>query len=63
MPSRRTHKKHNSLSSHSSPCVGYCVKCKCKQSMTKCKRAKTKNNRFMMKGVCPKCSTKMNKFI
>lgn len=44
-------------------CVGYCVKCRSKKKMSKCKRAKSKNNRFMMKGVCVKCGTKMNKFI
>lgn len=44
-------------------CVGYCVRCKCKQTMQNCKKVKTKKNRFMMKGVCQKCQTKMNKFI
>ena len=59
----RTRRHHKTAKSTKGSCMGYCVKCKCKQSMTKCKRAKTRNNRFMMKGVCPKCSTKMNKFI
>ncbi len=63
MPSRKTRRKRSSVSSSVGSCVGYCVKCKCKRDMTRCKRAKTRNNRFMMKGVCPNCSTKMNKFI
>ncbi len=63
MPRRRTTKKASSTSSPSGSCVGYCVKCRTKRNMTKCKRAKTRNNRFMMKGVCPNCGTKMNKFI
>ena len=63
MTRRRTHKRNSSTTSSSGSCLGYCVKCRCKRNMTKSKRVKTRNNRFMMKGICPNCGTKMNKFI
>lgn len=37
---------------------GYCMKCKKKQSMKNCTIKKN-----MLKGVCPVCGTKMNRFI
>ncbi len=42
---------------------GYCVKCKKMQDMNSAKKVKSKNGRFMLKGICGKCGTKMNKFI
>lgn len=41
----------------------YCVRCKSVNSMVGAKRAVTKNGRNMLKGKCPKCGTKMNKFL
>lgn len=41
----------------------YCVKCKKMQDMNSAKKVKGKTGRFMMKGTCVKCGTKMNKFI
>lgn len=42
----------------------YCVKCKKKNTpMINCKNATSKNGRNMVKGVCKKCGTKMNKFV
>jgi hypothetical protein len=37
---------------------GYCVKCKKKQMMKDCVVVKN-----MLKGICPVCGTKMNRFI
>ena len=47
----------------SEDCIGYCVKCKKKQTMNSCKKATSSNGRNMMKGECKVCGTKMNKFI
>jgi hypothetical protein len=47
----------------SSGCEGYCVKCKKKQMMKDCKEGTIANGRAVMRGVCGKCGTKMNKFI
>lgn len=42
---------------------GYCVMCKCKQTMNQAHEKKTSNGRTMMSGNCNKCGTKMNVFI
>ena len=43
---------------------GYCVKCKKKDVVMKdAKETKTKNGRRAAKGSCPKCGTKMMKFL
>ena len=58
----RTAKKSSSPSSGS--VMGYCVKCKAKQQMQGAKRVQTKRkNKFAMTGKCPKCGTKMYRFI
>ena len=42
----------------------YCVKCrKNNMPMTNCKNVTSKNGRSMLKGLCKKCGTKMNKFV
>ena len=42
----------------------YCVKCQKKNmAMVKCRNVTSKNGRSMLKGICKKCGTKMNKFI
>jgi hypothetical protein len=41
----------------------YCVKCKEKRDMKDPKKAQAKNDRWMMKGTCPHCGTKMFRFI
>jgi len=42
----------------------YCVKCQKKNmAMVKCRNVTSKNGRNMLKGICKKCGTKMNKFI
>lgn len=38
---------------------GYCVKCKKKQEIKDAKNVKLKNGKPAVKGVCPKCGTKM----
>ena len=40
---------------------GYCMKCKSKQEMKDPVQGKMKNGRDCVKGVCPKCGTKMFK--
>lgn len=41
----------------------YCVKCKKNNmAMTNCRNVTSKNGRTMLKGLCKKCGTKMNKF-
>lgn len=58
----RTSKR--SSSSTSNNVIGYCVKCKAKQTIAGAKKVQTKRkNRFAMKGTCPKCSTKMFRFV
>lgn len=42
--------------------TAFCVKCRTKQTMKKCRTIK-KKNRYSIKGICTKCGTKMNKFI
>jgi len=37
----------------------YCVKCRAKREMKDAKKIKMKNGKPAMKGVCPKCGTKM----
>lgn len=49
--------------SKSGETTGYCVRCKAKRTMENPKKATAKNGRKMMKGTCPKCGTKMNRFI
>ena len=41
----------------------YCVKCKEKRDMKDSKKDQAKNGRWMMKGICPHCGTKMFRFI
>ena len=41
----------------------YCVKCKKMNTITNCVNAVSSNGRNMVKGTCPKCGTKMNKFV
>ena len=41
----------------------YCMKCKAKKEMKDPKETTTKNGRPMVKGTCPDCGTKMNKFL
>lgn len=38
---------------------GFCVKCRTKREITKGVESKTKRGMRMLKGVCPKCGTKM----
>ena len=40
-----------------------CMKCKIPRRIEQGKLVTTKNGRKMMKGVCPVCGTKMNKFV
>jgi Domain of unknown function (DUF5679) len=42
---------------------GYCLKCKQSRTMKDLKYVKTANGRTMAKGVCPVCSTTINKFL
>lgn len=42
---------------------GYCLKCKQTREIKDLKYAKTSNGRTMAKGVCPVCSTTINKFL
>jgi Zn finger protein HypA/HybF involved in hydrogenase expression len=37
----------------------YCVKCKAKRTMEKPQDVKLKNGKKAIKGICPKCGTKM----
>lgn len=41
----------------------YCLKCRKKIALENARMAKTKNGRPMLKGTCPVCSTKCNKFL
>lgn len=42
---------------------GYCVKCKGKVMMKDALKKVAANGRAMMQGVCPKCGTKVTKFV
>jgi hypothetical protein len=42
---------------------GYCVSCKCKQTINEAKEKTTSNGRQMMTGKCSKCNTKMSVFV
>lgn len=42
---------------------GYCVKCRAKVDIKGGKEEKTATGRRMAKGVCPKCGTKVTKFL
>lgn len=42
---------------------GYCVICKCKQTIKEPKEKTTSNGRKMMTGICPVCKTKINVFV
>ena len=42
---------------------GYCLKCKETREIKDLKYTKTSNGRTMAKGVCPVCSTTINKFL
>ena len=63
MSKRRTIRKGKSHKNMSKGSIGYCVKCRGKRPMQNCRTVKTRRNRNMLKGTCPKCGTKMNKFI
>ena len=67
MPRRRTSRKMpNNKSVKNSPgsVIGYCVKCKAKQPINGAKKVQTKRkNKFAMTGTCPKCGTKMFRFV
>lgn len=41
------------------PTEGYCMKCKCKQTMNNTSNVTTKNGREAKKGQCKKCDTNM----
>lgn len=43
--------------------VGYCVKCREKQTIAEGKVEETANGRKMAQGVCPKCGTKVTRFL
>ena len=43
--------------------IGYCVKCKEKQTIVDPKEVKLKNGRVMMKGKCEKCGTVVCRFM
>ena len=47
----------------SSEGTAYCVKCRKKVTPKKMTKTKVKGNRYMMKGVCPKCGTKVSRFM
>ena len=59
----KTMKVSTKSSSKNENYQAYCVKCREKQNMVSAKKVKTKKGRFMMKGICPVCGTKMNRFI
>lgn len=42
---------------------GYCVKCQKKVNIKNEKKKRTKNNRKMVQGTCPKCGTKVSVFV
>ena len=42
---------------------GYCVVCHKKVNIVGAKLSKTKNGRNIMKSKCPKCGTKVNRFL
>ena len=42
---------------------GYCVKCRKMVEMQDAKQKTAKNGRKMLQGVCPKCGTKVTKFV
>jgi len=43
--------------------VGYCVKCRAKVDVKKGEIKTTENGRKMVQGVCPKCGTKVTRFL
>ena len=61
--SRKTAKKSMTLKKAETGDVAYCVKCRHKRNMLSSRRVTTKKGRNMLKGLCPVCGTKMNKFI
>ena len=42
---------------------GYCVKCRAKRTIKNGVEAKTAGGRRIAKGTCPKCGTKVNRFL
>jgi hypothetical protein len=42
---------------------GYCVKCRKKQKIKDGTVKESAKGRRMVKGVCPKCGTKVNRFL
>lgn len=65
MPRRsKSAKNRTAKKSSSGAVIGYCVKCKAKQPIQGAKRVQTKRkNKFAMSGKCPKCGTKMYRFV
>ena len=55
--------RSRSRSPAGSPSVGYCVKCRAKRTMQNPKKMRARNGRNMMCGKCPKCATKMCRFV
>jgi endogenous inhibitor of DNA gyrase (YacG/DUF329 family) len=43
--------------------TGYCVKCRKSVKMEDPKKKQAKNGRNMVQGKCPKCGTKVTKFV
>jgi hypothetical protein len=67
MPRQQTKKnlpKNKSVKKSPGSVIGYCVKCKAKQPINGAKKVQTKRkNKFAMTGTCPKCGTKMFRFV
>lgn len=42
---------------------GYCVKCRQKQNVKNGVVSKTEKGRRIVKGTCPECGTKVNRFL
>jgi hypothetical protein len=61
--SKKGGKKSITLKKSSGTATAYCVKCKKMGSMSNSHTKTSKNGRNMLQGTCPKCGTKMNKFI
>lgn len=43
--------------------LGFCVRCKSKQTISQPKEKTTSNGRKMITGACLKCATKINVFV
>lgn len=55
--------KHDSDSDEGLEVDGYCLKCKCKQSVSKAKKVVCANGRARVQGKCCKCNTKISTFV